>query len=547
MRISLFVELESKRLERVEFQSCQSSETRVCIRSKELSGFPDATGTFQWTPGAKALVVLLARYVLHGSGVSSVVGANLRGGAGSLAASLDSSLSKQPAWLLDMFGVHASGRAVARSIIKRVNPERKRGGEVILLVNHQLLPISGVRFYSVHERALGAEEISALCASLSSERSSATHTAQRAAISGSERPSNGVQAESSTRFDFAADVAHEISEMLWSTDIFSRTAYRASYRKWSQFVCGGGGVGNRLDLLPDIDRQLTEAGLLGLRHSRQHSVQLESVAPIRVATGAAAFASIAVIQHMAHLYRCPIEIDYEHVNTRTLIREIASWSGPEKPPDAVVVSVSCAAMFFQSHRRHEYVPVMILPGNSHRTVRSKELHASGHSFNEWTFISDEPTTSSFYLDDLFSSESSRSFTKRCTEQYELLSSACANSEDFQAVLWYPHYRFQQILNGHQVCTMPSQAWHYTGNVLFVRRDRCDELGVALNIAIRDSWLDLREKPDVIRAISARFMGIETYRRILYRTSGLFYYRELTSDSLGESILPRYSYQAEVAQ
>ncbi|RMD85141.1 MAG: hypothetical protein D6808_05830 [Candidatus Dadabacteria bacterium] len=84
--------------------------------------------SFSWSRGVKALTYLL---------VSSAYDKNayIEGGAGSLAASLDYALSKKPMWLIDMFGTDSTGRPICNRLFRRINPERKRGGVVKIMLN----------------------------------------------------------------------------------------------------------------------------------------------------------------------------------------------------------------------------------------------------------------------------------------------------------------------------------------------------------------------------------------------------------------------------
>jgi hypothetical protein len=62
---------------------------------------------------------------------------------GSLAASLDYAVSKQPTWLVEMCGSRGGG-TLSRRVFIRSNPERKRPGPVIVALNDQSLPGSGI-------------------------------------------------------------------------------------------------------------------------------------------------------------------------------------------------------------------------------------------------------------------------------------------------------------------------------------------------------------------------------------------------------------------
>lgn len=63
----------------------------------------------------------------------------LVGGYGTLAASLDYATSKQPTWLVDMFGADSSGRCEFVRFINRTNTERKRPGPTVVGLKHGVL------------------------------------------------------------------------------------------------------------------------------------------------------------------------------------------------------------------------------------------------------------------------------------------------------------------------------------------------------------------------------------------------------------------------
>jgi hypothetical protein len=64
----------------------------------------------------------------------------LSGGAHSLAASLDYAISKQPQWLLDMFGVSARGQSNAKRLFHVTNSHRKQSGPVAISLNSRVCP-----------------------------------------------------------------------------------------------------------------------------------------------------------------------------------------------------------------------------------------------------------------------------------------------------------------------------------------------------------------------------------------------------------------------
>ena len=131
---------ESGQLIQVIFKESSSGEARRSIRGKTGGAFRTA-GSFQWTSAVKALGVLLVQTAFNPQTDS------IQGQVGSLAASLDYALSKQPIWISEMFGCDQQGISYARRLFLRTNPERKRPGPVVLGVNHVYLPPSAIEVY----------------------------------------------------------------------------------------------------------------------------------------------------------------------------------------------------------------------------------------------------------------------------------------------------------------------------------------------------------------------------------------------------------------
>jgi len=134
-------------LEQADFVSLRGSEHHA-VRGK-TPGVYRGYGTFLWTNGVRALCVLFLRAKLQDS--PEIAGPLLSGSRGSLAASLDYALDKQPLWLLDMFGLEDSGRAFASRLFLRNNRGMKRGGNVVISLNsnfikpsHIIIAVDGV-------------------------------------------------------------------------------------------------------------------------------------------------------------------------------------------------------------------------------------------------------------------------------------------------------------------------------------------------------------------------------------------------------------------
>jgi hypothetical protein len=113
-----------------------SGTTRITVRGKTAGAFRNA-GTFQWTSAVRGLCILLAKAKMIELRGCERNAAHIMGFQGSLAASLDYAITKQPVWIRDMFGTDANGNTLAQRLISRTNPNRKRPGPVILGLNER--------------------------------------------------------------------------------------------------------------------------------------------------------------------------------------------------------------------------------------------------------------------------------------------------------------------------------------------------------------------------------------------------------------------------
>jgi hypothetical protein len=95
-------------------------------------------GSFQWSSAVRGMAsVFLSAKLLADLSPGEPM---LTGEAKSLAASLDYAITKQPMWILDMFGVSSTGRTLAKRLFRVTNSHRKRGGPVALSLNLHTCP-----------------------------------------------------------------------------------------------------------------------------------------------------------------------------------------------------------------------------------------------------------------------------------------------------------------------------------------------------------------------------------------------------------------------
>lgn len=131
--------------------------------------------TFHWSSAVKALTSLLVgsraaqEFDCNSSGKYWLVGTK-----GTLAASLDYALSKQPLWLFDMFGQDSSGCPHARRLVLRSNPERKRPGPVVLSLNTNFLHPSEIYVHVAGELVDSRQDLQRLALRITQENSQAS-------------------------------------------------------------------------------------------------------------------------------------------------------------------------------------------------------------------------------------------------------------------------------------------------------------------------------------------------------------------------------------
>lgn len=122
---------------------------RISIRGRQ-SLKDNSSGNFQWTSAVIALCCTLIKAKLD-----DLIDPHERHGRGSginsddskLALSLDYALTKNPIWLMDMFGVDQNGTCLSRRLLLRINSEKKRPGPVVINLNNSFISPKNIGIY----------------------------------------------------------------------------------------------------------------------------------------------------------------------------------------------------------------------------------------------------------------------------------------------------------------------------------------------------------------------------------------------------------------
>lgn len=135
-------------LEETSFFSPESGEVIRGIRGKRF--LPGQFRRFHWSDSLHALCILAIRHRLFGGSgrpPQLFVGATLLGEGQSPASTLDYALTKQPNWMKDLFGCTPTGDSILRTLIGRMNPERKRPGPVRLWFEARAIDPAHIRIF----------------------------------------------------------------------------------------------------------------------------------------------------------------------------------------------------------------------------------------------------------------------------------------------------------------------------------------------------------------------------------------------------------------
>jgi hypothetical protein len=128
------------------FHAGSGARARVTVRGKTSGAYGNA-GSFHFSSAVRALCILCTKSAIAGKFTYPDSAPIILGTQGSLAASLDYALTKQPVWLCEMFGSDVSGKPLAQRLFRRTNSHRKRPGPVVLSVNEKAIPLCNIHIF----------------------------------------------------------------------------------------------------------------------------------------------------------------------------------------------------------------------------------------------------------------------------------------------------------------------------------------------------------------------------------------------------------------
>ncbi len=509
----------TEELLRTELMGSLSGERLVSVRGKTAGAHGSRVGSFQWTPAVQALSVLLLEAVAEQESEYS----GISGHGGSLAASLDYALGKPPVWLLEMFGSGVNGEAFAKRLFRRSNPERKRPGPVVVSLNRSLWGKSSIEIYLGERRVAEGGELLALAQAIQS-RSGLTENigASAAALAAGERSEDRQFSQVLKQSFF-----REISDSVLGTDVFSSQGLkrvrsridgqlsvaedrRFPNQAFSDSLEQGLLSSERLGALPpDLERCLRNWG------------RFTVAIPAGMAGGAAIFA------HLRDNLSLPLEMDYHYQYAIEIMHKMLDARFVE-PPEFCALGLAPAASVLNSSRPTGYRPLMLLPTMSHRVVapKSQSLRtaSSARAAGTYLMLRDDFSTSQIYFEQLVRVDQiqRRRINVQHSEPHEIAKVFAAGDEDRRGILFFPYYDINRELNRCEFLDDLQGDLHHTQSVIFAHERVFADPGFvkAFCLAVRDSWLSLREDVSARQRTVESLMQDKRFLRVIRRFSGL---------------------------
>lgn len=530
-----FSEFRSPELYRVEFSHPLLNSERLCVRGKSAGAFA-CDGTFEWSRAVRALSLLLVRQAAHSAQTGRANGAPrkqsvLEGYSGSAAAAFDGALNKQPVWLSDLFGFDRQGKPLAQRLFRQTNSHRRTRGPTAVSLNEAAWDPLSIEISVAGKQVLELSELHRLAAVLekpwigNKRKARAVRNANRISATAdfTAMRANNV---SSWKKRFTQVLCQEAQQMLCETDVFQRQTIASTVRQiaGSSFFTRTAGPG--IVLASEIDESLSSAELLGaVEHTSEFRQLLCPDRPIRVTVPITIPATAAIFQYLKHAKGYHFEIDLSHPHMVETARRIVEADFVEAPELCCLVAATAAAVM-KNRKKVEYEPLMFLPKLSQRIVASKQAVAGKTAAHEGEFllIGDEPSLPLQVFEEMLEAGhlSSRRTERVHMEPGEVLSALQSGDPSKRAILFFPHYQFNEWFNDCVTIPDPRNCTRTQVSVLFAHESimRQPRLAKAIDIAIRDAWLELRMQPSLLREAVDQLVATPGYFKYVTRFGGM---------------------------
>lgn len=526
---------------RIVFHNSLTNQQLTSIRGDSRT---NNFGNFRWAAGIRGLAVLLTRHKL--SEFNNTV-ATLEGGQGSIAASLDYAISKEPNWVMDLCGLTAEGKSVLSTLLKRINPERKRPGPVVLSFDKSKLSAQHVCL-SVNGRELvSPTELHELLAKIEPTLSiEVIRETREAAGSVFSQPTSIVDSSTTLLAKpqfyayLHAIIREEIFVCLRNTDIFTNSALAGAIANIRSNPSFSRVAGNTAPVVSEIDLKLSSSQRVGCWADDQSLKEyFRSCPEITIALSPNLLGTIALLKMLQSVYPIKLRLNMNFPHTLEIVDRLVSRQLSEEP-DFCALGIATSGRFLSFRKKiTSYSPFMLLPKVTQRVVAPAGKHSRVINHGKYLFMTDTPSGASFYFEGLKRSGtiSSGRVEIEHSEPDEITAKLNSGDSEVRGILWFPHYHFNTLFNGcefvdeqlsesgkpiHQALSNFSN----TETLFFAHESmgRNPELLTRLNVALRNVWLELLANPLLVERITSTILEDSEYLRLLTRFGGLYRYQ-----------------------
>ncbi len=525
-----------------------SSSTGAKHRATRGTSLGRGQGSFPWTAGVKAFSLLTVGTKIQSLRAPHDEDFSLEGERGSLAAALDSALSKNPVWLLDMFGVDVRGDSAARRIFKRANPERKRPGPVKISLNRHALPAASITIVIDGEPAQTVEDLEVLESSLlqTHELNGAPSTNISARVTSMQHGSDGSTArfpKLRSRLEYLRSLGplpKPISSDQWLPSVLDKLTpdIAMALRSMDIFTIAGQAHFIKLINQNSLFRKLTKKPFNPYHavHSQPDFLRL-GVAPdpIGLAQDLGGDTPIHVF-HPTGPYAAPLIFDYlRYIKEYNFVTHGQYYCGTHlvadllearvSPiPDALILGMDAAGFLLSSQSGSDYLPFMILPLSPHIILAPRSHKEEVLSSGDYILQKDPYDCCKAY----FRSATDTSFVnKRKVATHNVTPDTAfqllrEGKEKLRLPTGLEYFRLIEPFHDCHVTKEPFLMTEGSEVVLVIhRRLLTRDHAIHLELAIRDAWLSLSEDPGIIRALLEQQLLDHSFLKSVKRFCGLY--------------------------
>ncbi len=497
-------------LQKITFQSSLVEKEISSVRG--LGSGSKINSTFCWTAAVQSLCLLLLKARLN----ENYLEADLLGEKGSAAFSLDYALSKQPNWLLEMFGFDSNGNSLLKRLLLIQNPNGKRAVPIEISLKRPF----EVKVFLENKLVDNSQGLELIVREL--EKNWQPYGQRRISKT---KKTNLLKISNKSNHQLVKSLLRtEINRSLRAINIFSKSTLISQAKNLSNSKFFSKISGSKHHLIHDIDLNLSATERVGLGSENLRLKKLFQDQPIKVAIGFSNIGANAIFKHLqtAHHYNFEIDNNFIHaleIGTRIIKQD------PLIDHDLCVIANAPAASLLRESKKHDYIPYMFLPFASQRLIspKSKVKNQIGKS-EKFLLLSDIPSTALFYYEMLdHVSPLKRTKDELChREPYECVSELAQSDSNTKAILFFPYYQMNVLFNNCEFVDNQSYAGQSSEVFLFVKKEfASNPLKLrALSIAIRNAWAELLQKEEAMNNFIEQTTADDLFWTRIQRYSGI---------------------------